>query len=370
MINQPRNIFGKLKQPAQDFKNTIKILLVALFLHSACTNSTDQKEIKGVEFYGETQGTTYQIIIAEDSAFFTNQEIIEQLAVFDSVLSTYIDSSIISKMNAVKTSGVFIDTTRYLKECLQESESVYSMSQGAFDPSVYPLVEGWGFMKNMQTPLSKEKVDSILKFVSFEKNKLFSISFVGDTIFYTKKDQRFKLDFNAIAQGLAVDMLSNFIRRKGHKNFYVEIGGEILVKGHNRSGKPWNIGVDMPTNNSHNSDARQLINVLSISDKAIATSGNYRKFYVKNGKKYAHTLNPKNGFPVNHSLLSATVVADKVSTADAYATVFMVLGLSKTKEFLEKYPELDVQVYLVYENKNGQILHFKSSGMKQFFEKG
>lgn len=264
---------------------------------------------------------------------------------------------------------MFTDETGYFKECYEESIEVYKLSNGAFDASVFPLVEGWGFMKNLETPLSKSKIDSILQFVSSEPGKYHSIEFNGKFIQITKIDSRFKFDFNAIAQGLAVDKLAEFIESKGHKNYYVEIGGELIVKGKNRSGQNWNIGIDVPKEKVKNDGVRQLESVLSITNKAIATSGNYRKYYVKDGKKYAHSLDPRTGYPVSHSLLSATVVSNKCSTSDAYATVFMVIGVEKTKEFLQKHPELNLDVYLLYDADGGKIGRFKSAGMEKYFKK-
>jgi thiamine biosynthesis lipoprotein len=264
-------------------------------------------------------------------------------------------------------SAFFTDSTGYFKECYEESITVFHTSNGAFDCSVFPLVEGWGFMQNVETPLNKTKIDSILQFVSSEKDKLHRVNFTDQTIHFTKIDKRFKMDFNAIAQGLAVDKIAEFIESRGHKNYYVEIGGELIVKGRNRSGENWNIGIDVPKVNEQEDGVRRLESILSITNRAIATSGNYRKYYVKSGKKYAHCLDPRTGFPVNHSLLSATVISDKCSTSDAYATVFMVMGLEGTKKFLSSHPKLKLEVYLLYDLTNGKIGRFKSTGMKKYF---
>jgi thiamine biosynthesis lipoprotein len=322
--------------------------------------------LEGFEFTGETQGTTYRIIVAEESVNFEQREIDSLLRVFDLSLSTYVSESVISSLNAATSKQLRVDSSGFFKRCYLQSEQVFTSSQGAFDPSVYPLVEGWGFMRNVETPLSKEKVDSILRFVSFEKDKFHSVSFSGDSIFFEKSDPRFKLDFNAIAQGLSVDVLADFLTSRGHANFYVEIGGELLVKGLNREGLPWKIGIDVPKENTDD-EVRQLENVISVSGKAIATSGNYRKYYELDGKKYAHTLDPKTGYPVKHSLLSATVITDECAFADAYATVFMVMGLEKTKSFLKDHPELKLDVYLLYDDK-GSIARFVSPGFERYMK--
>lgn len=351
---------------AHSWKNTIKFVFI-LFL-VGCQPEKEPVFKEGFVFQGETQGTTYQLIIAEDEVNFTKLEIQNLLAEFDTVLSSYIDSSLISKMNRMEGSAFFTDSTGYFKECYEESMAVFRTSNGAFDCSVFPLVEGWGFMQNVETPLNKTKIDSILQFVSSEKDKLHKVDFTDQTIHFTKLDKRFKMDFNAIAQGLAVDKIAEFIESRGHKNYYAEIGGELIVKGKNRSGEHWNIGIDVPEEKEQKDGVRRLESILSITNKAIATSGNYRKYYVKNGKKYAHCLDPRTGFPVNHSLLSATVISNKCSTSDAYATVFMVLGLEGTKKFLTNHPKLKLEVYLLYDLKNGKIGKFKSKGMKKYFK--
>ena len=351
---------------AHSWKNTIRFL-VCLFL-LGCQSKQESVYKEGFVFQGETQGTTYQLIIAEEEANFTQLEIENLLAEFDTVLSSYIDSSLISRINRMEGTAVFIDSTGYFKECYEESIAVFNTSNGAFDISVFPLVEGWGFMQNVETPLNKTKIDSILKFVSSEKDKLHRANFTGQTIQFTKVDKRFKMDFNAIAQGLAVDKIAKFIESRGHKNYYVEIGGELIVKGRNRSQENWNIGIDVPKEKEQTDGVRRLESILSITNKAIATSGNYRKYYVKNGKKYAHCLDPRTGYPVDHSLLSATVISDKCSTSDAYATVFMVMGLEGTKRFLTNHPKLKLDVYLLYDLKNGKIGRFKSNGMKKYIK--
>ena len=346
-------------------RSIINIFIVTLLV--SCETGSDQKEIEGTVFQGETQGTTYSIIIAEEEVHFKQTEVDSILAAFDASLSSYIETSVISRLNSSEQEIILTDPSGFFKECYRQSQEIYKQTNGVFDPSVFPLVEGWGFMKDLKTPLSKQKVDSIMSFVGFKNDFLHSIQFFGDSIFLTKKDPRFKLDFNAIAQGFSVDILSDFIQSRGHRNYYVEIGGELVVKGLNREGKPWKIGIDAPTEQNR-SDVRQLENVMSLSGKALATSGNYRKFYEVDGKKYSHTLNPKTGCPVDHSLLSATVICDKASTADAYATAFMVMGLEKTKTFLKEHADLDLEVYLIFDD-GGKFGRWHSSGVNKYLER-
>ena len=171
------------------------------------------------------------------------------------------------------------------------------------------------------------------------------------------------MDFNAIAQWQSVDVIDNYLKEKGFSNYYVEIGGEISVKGKNREGVHWKIGIDSPIENLK---TRELENIVHISDVAVATSGNYRKFYVRDGVKYSHTLNPKTGFPVTHSLLSATVVAENAAFADGYATAFMVMGVDSALEFVKNNPKEKLEIYLLYEDEEGNIQRTMSDGFKQY----
>ena len=176
-----------------------------------------------------------------------------------------------------------------------------------------------------------------------------------------KKNRRTMLDCSAIAKGYGCDVVARFLQGKGIKNYMVEIGGEIVTCGVNDQRMPWKIGVTKPTDDSLSVN-EELQTVLNVTNKAMATSGNYRNFYYKNGKKYAHTIDPKTGCPVQHNILSATVLADDCATADAYATSFMVLGLDKAKKVLEKHPEL--MAYFIYSDKNGKNAVWFSPSMK------
>lgn len=321
---------------------------------TACSSSPKIDSIVGFELHGNSQGTTYTIIIAEDNLLVSKQEVDELLAKFDTVLSTYIATSEISKLNTSLNDYSFQDKNQFFKTCYEQSVIIYEESKGAFDPSVFPLVKDWGFFKKMETPLTQVAVDSLLTFVSFEPGKLHSIVFKGDSVLAKKKDSRFMLDFNAIAQGYSIDVLYDLLVDKGHKNFYIELGGELRVKGKNRDGQNWRIGIDTPKELNIGVNDRPISGILSIENRAVATSGNYRNFYEKNGKKYAHTLDPITGFPVQHNLLSATVIAENCAIADAYATVFMVVGIEETKKIIEN-SQYKLDVVLIFENQKGKL---------------
>lgn len=288
-------------------------------------------------------------------------EIDELLAKFDTELSGYDPSSMLSQFNAAADYFV-VANDDFFRTCYHMSMDVYERTDGLFDPSVFPLVKAWGFFKDITNPPSQEMVDSILTFVGFKEGK--HHLFNGDTL--QKLHPSFELDFNAIAQGQSVDEIARLLRAKGHENYFIEVGGELVVKGTNDRGEPWVIGIDLPTEENEGSSVRELENYIHISEGGIATSGNYRKFYEKEGRKYSHTLHPKTGHPVEHNLLSATVIAPNAAIADAYATAFMVMGVDKTMEFIEKNDDLQLAVYLLYENDQGRIARASNQRMASY----
>jgi thiamine biosynthesis lipoprotein len=349
-------------------------LMLIIFL-SACGNSQDSNPVKNeddkaIEFYGNTQGTTYAIII-NDQIEIERDEIETLLENFDLALSSYIPNSILTQLNE-SAPGAFSyqDEYGYFNRCYLLSQEVYKSTHGAFDPTVYPLVDGWGFMKDLENVPDSVTVDSLRSLIGFTNG--YHFTFVNEALAedtlpkneIIKNTPAAKLDFNAVAQGLSVDVLAEFIEEKGGNNYFVEIGGEIRVKGKNRSGEKWRIGIDKPIENS-DSENRELQEIVQIGDKSIATSGSYRKFYEKNGIKYSHTLNPKTGYPVKHSLLSATVVADNCGLADAMATALMVMGPVKGIEFVKSNPDLALDVYLVFNNDKGRIETYYTPGFKE-----
>ena len=215
-------------------------------------------------------------------------------------------------------------------------------------------MNAWGFgFKNGKRP-DRHQVDSLLQMVGYKKVKLRDGKVVKD-------DPRIMLDCSAIAKGFGTQVAADFLRHRGVKNFMVEIGGEIVTSGVNDNRLPWRIGVTKPVDDSL-SVSQEMQTVLNVTDKAMATSGNYRNFYYEGGRKFAHTIDPKTGYPVQHSILSATVLADDCATADAYATSFMVMGLERAKKVLERHPEL--MAYFIYSDERGQNAVWFSPSMK------
>ncbi len=324
----------------------------------------------GIKYFGNTQGTTYAVIV-NDEIELLNREIDEILHQFDLALSSYIPNSTLSKLNKY-SAGVFTykDSLSFFNRCIEQSRFVYELSSGDFDPTVYPLVDGWGFMKNVEEIPDSLAVDSLRALLGFSDGYHFKFNYVGQDSVYnvTKKTPNAKLDFNALAQGLSVDVICELLEGKGAKNYFVEIGGEVRVKGLNSDGKLWTIGIDKPVEKS-NALNRVLQEIVQLDNKSIATSGSYRKFYEKNGVKYSHTLDPNTGYPVKHSLLSATVVANNCALADGLATAFMVMGPNKAVKFIKENQNLDIELFLIFDNSKGRQETYMSKGFKSLILK-
>ena len=283
-------------------------------------------------------GTTYNITYQCDSDL--SQSIREELMRIDRSLSPFNEASVITAINQnqdITPDALFLDVFKLAMQISEETD-------GAFDITVAPLVNAWGFGFKNSTQPTNAQVDSLLQIVGYRK-----VSLTDGKV--RKQDSRIMLDCSAIAKGYGSDVIAKLLRDKGVKNFMVEIGGEIVTSGVNPERLPWRIGVTKPTDDSL-SVSHELQTVLNVTDKAMATSGNYRNFYYKNGRKFAHTIDPKTGYPVQHNILSATVLAKSCAVADAYATAFMVMGLEHAQKVLECHPEL--MAYLIYNDEQGK----------------
>lgn len=355
-------------------KRQIPLIFLAFYFFTACDNLDDGNNSNYLECSGYAQGTTFSIIYDDDSLRDFSIEFDSILNAFDSELSLYIDSSDISKFNNGSAHFYLGNKSSYIKNCFQKAKDVYNVTNGLFNPAIFPLVNYWGFYNDKLNidSIDDHVIDSLLKLISFSDS---AFCLVNDTLsnddelkqiepFFYKVNPDAMLDFNGIAQGLSVDVIANYLLSKGLDNYMVEIGGEVRVSGLNPSGDLWKIGVDRPVENSSPGENEfQLI--VGLSDNALATSGNYRKFYKKNGVKYSHTINPVSGYPVDHSLLSVTVISNDAASADAFATAFMVMGVDKSLVFISEHPELKLVAYFVYD-ENGNNLSVQSKGMSDF----
>lgn len=333
----------------------LKIALPILLLIALVSCKDREKEY--VKFGGFAQGTTYSIAYRDAEKRNLQQQIDSVLNDFDFSLSIYNPKSIISRMNSNDTSVV---ADAYFTECFRLSSEVSRATDGAFDITVGPLVRAWGFGLKNKDEITQQHIDSLRLLVGMEKVALKDGKLV-------KSNPKIFVDVNAIAQGYSVDVIANYLESKGITEYLVEIGGETFGKGLNSRGKPWTIGIDKPYDGNVAPGENLQAKVKLPSGMALATSGNYRKFYVENGVKYSHTIDPKLGYPAKNTLLSVSVVAKSCADADAYATAFMVMGVDRAKQFLAKHPELEA--YLVFSGRGGKFETYATVGFEKLIVK-
>ena len=301
---------------------------------------------------GEIFGTFFQITYQADRDL--SKQIDAELKKVDEEFSMFNKQSTVASINRgekPQLSQMFIDV-------YQLAEKVSRETDGAFDITVAPLVNAWGFGFKHQEMPSRHQVDSLRRLVGWQHLQLqgrhLNVNVPG-----------LMIDFSAIAKGYGVDAVCRLLKSEGVANYMVDIGGEVTTCGISPKRVPWKIGVTKPSDDSLNVN-NEIVTVLNVTDCSMATSGNYRRFYEKGGKRYAHTIDPKTGYPVQHSLLSATVLAANCATADAYATSFMVMGLDKAKRLLEAHKEL--RAYLIYSDDEGKMAVWYSPELSENFK--
>lgn len=327
-------------------------IVLMLILISCQTKKSEYLKISGF-----AQGTTYHITYENSNNKDYSADIDSILKAFDRSLSIYDSTSIISRIN---NDDPNVEVDDWFVEVFNKSAEVNVISGGAFDITVGPVVRAWGFGNSPVAKHDTAYIDSLLQYVGMDKVKLEGRKVI-------KKYPDVKIDVNAIAQGYSVDVVCDFFISKGIENYLVEIGGEVRGKGTNASDKLWRIGIDKPVDGNM-MPGNELQAIIELNNKSLTTAGNYRKFFIENGVKYGHTINPKTGFPARNTLLSATVICDDAMTADAYDTAFMVLGLEKSKELLKKLP--GIEVYFIYSNPNGGFEVYFSEGLKKMIVVG
>ncbi|MGX1929021.1 FAD:protein FMN transferase [Flagellimonas sp. 2504JD4-2] len=305
---------------------------------------------------GNALGTTYSIIYVTNEELDFQMEIDSVFQVINRSMSTYIPTSDISKINR-GDSTIVVD--QMFKEVFETSTQVYKTSNGYFDPTIGVLANAWGFGPGEQIELDSLKVDSLLSYVGWDKVALNTDGTIS------KSHPEIRFDFNAVAKGYSIDRLGALLDAKGIENYLVEVGGEVLTKGRNPiSQKKWSVGIDDPQVET----GRQLKRIVSLEDKAMASSGNYRKFRIDpdTGKKYVHTIDPKTGYTKTSNVLATSVVASTCSEADAYATAFMAMNLSASKELLEK--ETSLEGYIIYLDHEGNAKEFMTPGFEKLIK--
>lgn len=326
-------------------KNRVSILHIMLFF-TFFTPLFGQGKLTVVK--GETQGTTYLIQYDDSRNFKTSIDSI--LLDFDKSLSLYRIDSEISTFNR---SHAIRFQSPYFYKVLQKSKEIYEATQGIFDPTIMPLTEAYGFGPKERQVDTNLNLDSLLNLVGFDQ-----IQF--DSIMVQKSKEHVRLDFNGIAQGYSVDLIAEFLESKKIKNYLVEIGGEIRSKGFKKVNTLWTVGISNPVKPS------TILAKVTLNNRAMTTSGNYRNHFEKDGQVFNHLINPKTGSMDQTNVLSVTVFAKNAITADGYDTAFFLMGIEKTKAFLKTHPDIDV--YLIYTEPNGKLKTYISSGIKDFIK--
>lgn len=317
------------------YKKALLILVIIIATNYSCNHVEKPQKIM---FGGEIQGTYYAVTYFENDSVSYQREIDSLLKDFDNTASLWVENSIISRVNRNESDVVLND---HFIELFELSKKVSENTGGAFDITVGPLISAWGFGFSDRIKVDKYIVDSLLPLINF---KVVSLS-EGKII---KDNPGIKFDFNAIAQGYSVDLVAGFLQSKGINNYIVDIGGEVVANGNKPDGSLWKVGIEKPTETKDSE--RTLKAIVSLENKSLATSGSYRKYYEEDGVRYSHTINPKTGYPVTHSLLSVSVLAENTTIADAYATAFMVMGFEESIKFLEGNQELEA--YFIYSEKD------------------
>ena len=310
---------------------------------------------KGKKFIsneGPVYSTSYHIVYESPGGKDLQEGIEQKMMELDHSLSVFNESSTISRINQNLSSRV----DPLFRKCFRKAMYISSQTEGAFDLTVSPLVNAWGFGFRNKETITQTLIDNLLRITGYQKIRL-----GWNQI--RKQSPEVMMDASAIAKGLSVDIVARYLRSKGCRNFMIEIGGEIFAKGLNSNNEKWRIGISKPEDKilSFDQDYQAIV---SLSDKALATSGNYRNFYIEGDKKYSHTIDPRTGYPVEHGLLSATVLANDCMTADAYATAFMVLGVDKSLRIADNTKGLEC--FLIYSGENNEYESVYSKGFEKY----
>jgi FAD:protein FMN transferase len=327
-------------------KLRIIILLFVVLGLSGC-----HKPAKYFYNEGNIYGTIYHFIYESPEGKDLHEEIKLKLKGYNKTFSTFDSTSIISKVNR----NLPVELNEIFLKCFKRAMEISEITDGAFDITAGPMVNAWGFGPEARQKMTENKIDSLKQITGYHKVKLRDGVIVKD-------NPNMKLDMSAIAKGYTSDLIAEFLSSKGCENYLVEIGGEVVAKGKNERGRTWTIGISKPDESVFFA-ANEIQAKVKMAHHALATSGNYRNFYVEEGKKYAHTINPKTGYPVQHSLLSTTVLTDNCMDADAFATAFMVLGLEESIRIAAHFSGL--KVYFIYADEGGMNQVYMSDNFRE-----
>ena len=319
--------------------------MIGLVALASCNNTP-----KKIVLQGEAQGSYYAITYFDEQGRNFHNEIDSIFHAVDMSVNLWVDTSIISKVNRneeVVLDAIFTDNFRIAQEAAQ-------LSNGYFDPTISPIVAAWGFSYRNGDSITPQLIDSLKQLVDYRNIRIEN----GKVV---KAYPAITLDFNAIAQGYTSDLIASFLDSKGIMNYLVNTGGEIMARGCKTNGDPWIVGIEKP---AENWDSEQMVQTrIALHDKGLVTSGSTRKYVERNGKRYSHCIDPKTGYPVEHNVLSATVLAENSVWADALASICMVMGMEKSLPLIESMD--GVEVYYIYVNEENKLETFATEGFKK-----
>ena len=323
----------------------LTIVVISIMLLASCGNQPQKMVLQGL-----AQGSYYAITYYDEQERNFQHEIDSIFHAVDMSVNLWVDSSVISKVNRneeVVLDDIFIDNFNIAQEAAK-------ISDGYFDPTISPIVAAWGFSYKHGDSITPQLIDSLKQLVDYRKVRIEN----GKVI---KENPYIQLDFNAIAQGYTSDMIASFLESRDVKDFLVDTGGEIMARGGKPNGQPWIVGIEKPADNW---DSEQIVQTrIALRDKGLVTSGSTRKYVERNGKRYSHCINPKTGYPVEHQLLSATVLAENSVWADALASICMVMGVEKSMEIINA---LDgVEAYYIFVNDKNELETYATEGFKK-----
>ena len=319
------------------------ILIGLMLLLLASCNTGPQKMV----LQGLAQGSYYAVTYYDEQGRNFQKEIDSIFHAVDVSVNLWVDTSVISKVNRnedVTLDSIFVDNFRIAQEAAR-------LSDGYFDPTISPIVAAWGFSYKNGDSITPQLIDSLKQLVDYR-----NISIENGKV--VKANPAMTLDFNAIAQGYTSDLIASFLDSRGIKNYLVDTGGEIMARGCKPNSDPWIVGIEKP---AENWDSEQVVQTrVALRDKGLVTSGSTRKYVERNGKRYSHCIDPNTGYPVEHQLLSATVLAENSVWADALASICMVMGKEKSLPLIESMD--GVEAYYIYVNEKGDLETFATKG--------
>ncbi len=324
-----------------------------IFIISALLLFSCKEQPKKTNYSGITQGSYFSITYYDESGRTFESEFDSIFVAVGNSVSLWDENSIIRKVN--RNEDVVVD--KVFRDNFEWAKKASEFSDGAFDATIGPLVAAWGFHYKKEMEMTPAMVDSIRQLVDFKK-----IEIIDNKIVKAKPNMT--LDFNAVAQGYTADLIGTFLEEKGVTNYLVDVGGEIMARGGKPNGENWIIGIEKP---SENYDSERNVQLkITLKDKGIVTSGNYRKYIEKDGVRYSHSIDPKTGYPVPQNLLSATVIADNAAWADCLASICMIVGKDKALQMLED--NADIEGYLIFVDEDGTIKTTSTSGFKEYIK--